>query len=146
MKKYHFRLATVLRVRRVEEERARHELLEANRAVAQAQARVAEREAALAAYVPQHGPVSREAFLAGHDQTTRLADAVRVAAAQRSEALAIQAAQRAEWSLRAQRVASLERLDDRQHEAYEIELNREEAKTVDDLVTTRYARRETNAG
>ncbi|MFZ4515052.1 MAG: flagellar export protein FliJ [Acidimicrobiia bacterium] len=142
MKKYRFRLATVLRVRRIEEEQARAVLMQANHAVTAANAEVHAREEALAARNAAHGTMSREAFLALQGQGARLAEAVRTASARRAEALAIQAARRAEWSLRAQRVSSLERLDERQHEAYAIELNREEIKVVDDLVTNRFGRQE----
>ena len=43
MKRFKFRLETVLRVRRVHEEQARGELMRANQALALADARVAER-------------------------------------------------------------------------------------------------------
>ncbi|MFI5101286.1 MAG: flagellar export protein FliJ, partial [Actinomycetes bacterium] len=50
--------------------------------------------------------------------------------------------QREEWTEAAQRVSSLERLDERGRAEHEVEARRDEEKTVDDIVTGRYGRKQ----
>ena len=49
--------------------------------------------------------------------------------------------QRARWTVSAQRVSSLERLDERGQAEHEIEVRRDEDRVVDDLVTGRFGRK-----
>jgi flagellar export protein FliJ len=79
-------------------------------------------------------------FIAQRSQADRLAAAVRTAAGREIEAVAVQREKRDDWGVHAQRVASLERLDDRARDEHRIEADREELKLVDDLVTSRFGR------
>lgn len=140
VKKYRFRLETVLRVRRIQEEQARYALLAANRAVLEAAQEVATRRETLDDHTVVAVPTTHDGFMASHYRGELLAGAVRTAAAREIEALDVQVDKRDAWGEQAQRVASLERLDERTHELYRVEANRDELKTVDDIVTGRYAR------
>lgn len=140
MKQYRFRLATVLRVRHVQEEQARYALLEANRAVLQAAEELELRRDVLSEKTALPAATEHATFIAQREQADRLAAAVRTAAGREIEALDIQRDKRDEWGQRAQRVASLERLDERAREEHRIEANRDEMKLVDDLVTSRFGR------
>ena len=140
MKKYSFRLETVLRVRRIQEEQARFALLAANRAALEAAAEVTRRREHLDEQTTRTVPSEYHAFIGAHEQGARLAGAVRTAAQVELEALEVQVEKREHWGERAQRVASLERLDERSRDAYAIEFNRDEMKLVDDLVTSRFGR------
>ena len=140
VKKYRFRLETVLRVRRIQEEQARYALLEANQAVLRAAQEVATRRETLDTHIGTNMPTNHDAFIASHYRGELLAGAVRSATQRELEAVDVQVEKRDAWGERAQRVASLERLDERTHDQYRVEFNRDEMKTIDDLVTGRYAR------
>jgi len=133
-----FRLASVLRVRHVQEEIARAELLRGNRVVQQA---AVDRERSALHY--RTLPVStgsvpapvfmREQALAGMAAATLMAaDDHLVEARTHAEA-----AQRS-WSEAAQRVEALERLAARRHEEVLAAEARTESASVDDLVTARW--------
>ena len=140
MKKYSFRLDTVLRVRRIQEEQARYALLEANRAVLRAAEDLHLRREVLEARTALPAATEHATFIAQREQADRLAAAVRTAAGREIEALDVQREKRDAWGERAQRVASIERLDERAREEYRIEANRDEMKLIDDLVTSRHGR------
>lgn len=139
MSRYRFRLETVLRVRRVEEDHAKRVLLGANTAL---RAAIERRDRARARY---------RAFADG-GRDVRTIDQLHVerlqagllademASAQRAaNAVANDAAlARVQWSTAARRVAILERLNERRRaEHAERELRAEHA-FVDDIVTARY--------
>ena len=145
MKKYRFRLDTVLRVRRLQEEQARYALLEANRSVIRAAEELRQRRETLVERTALPAATEPEKFIAQRGHADRLAAAVRTAAGREVDALEVQTDKRDEWSLRAQRVASLERLDERASDQYRIEANRDEMKLVDDLVSSRFGREVTDA-
>ena len=140
LKKFRFRLDSVLRVRRIQEEQAKARLLTAN-----AVAREAERvvDARLVHYYELQRPagVQVEPLFArtwGHLDTA--ADAVDVAREQRVAALAAVAERRAEWTDASMRVAALERLEARQRAEHAVEVQRDENRLTDDLVVSRYTR------
>jgi flagellar export protein FliJ len=145
LKKFRFRLDSVLRVRRIQEEQAKARLLTAN-----ALAREAERvvDARLVHYYELQRPagVQVEPLFArtwGHLDTA--ADAVDVAREQRIAALAAVAERRAEWTDASMRVAALERLEARQRAEHAVEVQRDEDRLTDDLVVSRYTRNKRNA-
>ncbi len=129
MKKYSFSLAKVLRVRRIEEERAAARLATARAAAAAAAAREAGAAHALASRCARHGLQPAASFLAW-TETTMLAGEAR----------------RGEWSSAATRVSALEHLDERGRAAHVVERRRDETKTVDDIVTVRSGLRRTGQG
>ena len=140
MKKYSFPLAKVLRVRRIEEEQAAARLAAARAAVAAANAKESGAAHALATRCARHGAQPAASFLAWVETTTLAGEALSEARGEvrRSEAEA--ETRRGEWSSAAARVSALEHLDDRGREAHTVERRRDEAKTVDDIVTTRWER------
>lgn len=140
MKRYHFPLHTVLRVRQVEEERARGELALANRALAEADALLEQRIDHYGGTPQPTQPLPATAFLAARDRQEWAARAVVVAGTARIAADAEAAARRGDWSNAATRLAALERLDERRREEHRLEVQRQEALEVDDIVVARSRR------
>ena len=134
MKRYAFSLAQVLRVRRIEEDRAAANLAAARAAALAAEEHVARRRSALAGMAPpaERGPA--RGFLAWYEIVGRAGDALTAAGVDRDAATAEMDARRGEWSAAAMRVSALERLDERRREAHVTEARRDEAARVDDLV------------
>lgn len=140
MKRYRFRLDTVLRVRQVEEDRARGELALANRALADADALLEDRIDHYGAVPHPDAPLPMAAFLASRDRQEWAARAVVTAGTARLVADAQVAVRRDEWSAAATRVAALERLDERRREEHRLESQRQEGLEVDDIVVARARR------
>jgi flagellar protein FliJ len=140
VKRYRFRLESVLRARRAQEELARQELARANlrlRAAAERRHAEEERYRQLAARPARS---DRTGFLedrAGAD----LAAATLNRAQRSAEDMAVAAAVRhAAWRETAQRVAALERLDERRREEHGREVQRAEVNEIDDMTSARWAR------
>lgn len=122
------RLATVLRVRRVQEQIAASRLAAAEAERHAAATRVAARRADVA--VPRTDR-----------HVVELAwQAVDRAAVVHAAAIATADGERGRWADAARRVKGLERLDDRLRAEARAEEQRKLAATLDDLVTTRVAR------
>jgi flagellar export protein FliJ len=142
VKRFKFRLEQVLRVRRIQEDQARAELLTANRAAHLAAMHVEERLAAYEARERPAGSQPIEAF----ERTLFLLDtaaaSVGVARATHREAIATVATRRAHWADAQRRVAALERLEGRRREEHIFEMRRAEDQLVDDLVVARHSRGE----
>lgn len=140
MRKYAFPLATALRVRRIEEDRAKLALADALRQVAEAD-RVL--EATLDHYqeLDDPGHVLAERFLAVRARQALAASSVIQAGATRLVALETESLRRERLRTARTDVAALERLDERRREEHRIEADREETRMVDDIVTGRYNRR-----
>jgi flagellar protein FliJ len=141
MKRYQFRLDTVLRVRRIEEERELVALAAARQAAV-----AAERAAVdcLTRYRSLAGTGQRSsstAFVAGRGRLSLAADSVREADAAHARAVEAADVQRGRWTESARRVSSLERLDERGRAEHDVEVRRDEDRTVDDLVTGRFGRK-----
>ncbi len=140
MKKYSFRLEQVRRVRQAEEDIAKARMAEANRIAQEAQDTVEDRIAiyAHAVTVPQGSGTGLEDFMRRRFFDDLAGRAVEVA--RESLALAEKAAQEEHtaWSERATKVKVLDRLDERNRAAYDIEVVREEIKEIDDLTTSRF--------
>jgi len=140
MRRFHFRLAQVLHVRRVQEDQARYALMAANGAATLAARRVEER---LDDYARRSLPIGPQSY-ADFERAVFLLDsaagAVGTARAAYAEALDVVATKRGEWTETRRRVAALERLEERRRAEHEIEVRRAEDRLVDDLVVCRYAR------
>lgn len=139
MKRYQFRLEHVARVRRIQEDQARAELLAARQRLMQA-------GADLTRNVEQYeerrststlAPSSQFRSLRDHDDLLTMA----VIAARSAEANAmLLVEQRLEgWTEAARAVSALDRLDDRQRERHQHDADREEQAELDDLVPPRLA-------
>ena len=140
MKKYSFSLSKVLRVRKIEEEQAAVRLAAAQLVATAAATRAAESRHALAARCARQGLQSSAAFL-GWAETAMLAgEAFSDAKAEAVKADEEVEECRGEWSSAAARVSALEHLDERGRVAHTVERRRDEAKTADDIVNTRWER------
>ena len=139
MKRYQFRLAAVLRLRRAEQEQARQRLAEANlRLTALLLDR--DREAARCAEVARrHDAVALDALLAerqdGELAVARLERAHQLVA----EAASAAALAQVSWVGAHRRVVALERLEERRRDEHDAAALREEIALVDDVVNARFA-------
>jgi flagellar export protein FliJ len=140
MKRFRFRLDQVLHVRRVQEDRARAELLTANRDAHLAAARVDQR---LADYNERTLPLGPQTF-ADFERAVFLLDAgaasVETARASHRDAVTVVEARRVDWTDARRKVAALERLEARRRAEHAVEVQRAEDQLVDDLVVARHAR------
>lgn len=138
MKRNSFRLATVLRVRHVQED---VELGRLSLARADARRAVDRADASLDRYRHQATaglPVaSTGAFLADRLRAERLAESVIDAQADVTASQQVVADRRVDWSFAAQRVSALVRLRDRHNEAFAAELLLEDVLDADERTTAR---------
>lgn len=135
MKRYRFRLETVLRVRRIERDRAAAEAAIATREMEAATDEVATRELAYADFDPVNGLRSPKAYLLEQAQRNLQATGVVSARDRRASAAAEAKAAKARLAAAASAVAALEELDARSRGRHERELAVVEARRLDDLVT-----------
>jgi len=140
VKRFRFRLEQVLRVRRLQEDEARFALLDANRRAhekaVQLEVRIdAYRQRALPPGPQTYAEFERNLFL-----LDSAAGAVVIARTEHRDALDLVEERRADWAAARQKVAALERLEDRRREEHALEVRREEDRIVDDLVVTRHGR------
>jgi flagellar export protein FliJ len=138
MSKRSFRLETVLRVRRAQEESARADLARENRQVHAATSgrdRAAQRyrEVPVSSGAVAASVFQREAASADLAAATLLDAHSRLSLAEAEAAVALR-----QWREAAQRVEALERLELRRLEELRAEDARQESASVDDLVTARY--------
>ncbi|HTC81623.1 MAG TPA: flagellar export protein FliJ [Acidimicrobiia bacterium] len=140
MKKYSFPLAKVLRVRRIEENQAAARLAAARIIANAAAVREAESRHALATRCARHGLQPAASFLAWAETTMLAGEALSQAKAEVRCTEADVEARRSEWSSAAARVSALEHLDERGRATHDVERRRDETKTADDIVTTRWDR------
>jgi len=138
MKRFTFPLATVLRVRRIEEEQAVNELVVANWARQEAERRERRAEQRLAeAEIPARPLPSVEWHR--HHAGVELVAASWWEAKHRAEnAQQAAAARREEWVKAHQRVQILERLEARRRAAWALEAERALVREVDDMVAARW--------
>ncbi|HET9058751.1 MAG TPA: hypothetical protein VFN61_02435 [Acidimicrobiales bacterium] len=146
MKRYNFDLEPVLRARRLQQDLARSDLQKANAA---AQAAELAARSSLAHYQELTSTTPDAASFAAERQRGELA-AGTLMGARRSLTAAKAAVDYAmqEYLRTVKAVSVLERLDERRREEHAVEVAREEAATVDDMVTSRRAirRRQLNRG
>jgi len=140
LKRFHFRLAQVLRVRRLQEEIARGALMLANREAQTAADAVNARVAAYADAARPAGAQSYDTFNRTQAHLDNAAAAITVARAEYRSRLEVVETRRAEWAGARQRVAALERLEERRRAEHAVEVRRAEDRLVDDLVVARHAR------
>ena len=138
MRRYEFRLASVLQLRRAEEQSARGALRAANDELRRRIATRDERAAHYRVVAATPPAASAEGLLAQH-QLAELAAAAVVGARRRVTTAAADAAlAQVAWSNASRRVKVLERLDERRRAEHAAAEARAEAAEIDDLVTSRY--------
>jgi flagellar export protein FliJ len=138
VKAYQFRLATVARIRALEERVAADSLRVAQRDLRQAQASVRAAEDALAALEAPDGVVAMSAFLWVGDQAERLAETVRQCGEHLVAAASSCAEARAAWDVAVRRSEVLERLGEHGLARWRDDTMREEAAELDDLTLARH--------
>jgi flagellar protein FliJ len=134
VKRYRFRLDTVLRVRRIQEEQARMGVARARAVVAEAEIAAVERREQYeeAGMQPVRGDIDDLIVARSHHE--RLGHAVVQADAAVVAAGTALDHQRAVWDRSRVRVKALEQLDDRWRAEHRIDADREMERQVDDLV------------
>lgn len=140
MKRFAFRLESVLRVRRIQEDQARARLLAANREVQLAVAAVAERQRRYDTLDRPHGTLSRDVVERAWFSLDAAAGAVQFAFGAQIEAETRAAMAREAWTEARRRTQTIERLRERAHEEWLVEVRRDENRAVDDLVVARFMR------
>ena len=141
MKRYRFRLETVLRVRQLQADAAKG-------GVARANAEVIRRDRQLAERTEEYGPFGvvpaaapTDLFLIEAAHRNRRAEAVMDANRELQSAHGVLAERRDEWQAAERRVDALERLDDRRRAEHGVASNRAEATEMDDVVVGRFGGR-----
>lgn len=137
MKAYRFRLEAVARVRELQEQAAGQRLALASRDRQLARSAWDEARHALDELPAPTGRVPATTVQWAYDQADRLAGQVERRASHLGDAEAAVAGARADWDVARRRCAALERLDQRQHARWRDEVDRLEARELDDLTTAR---------
>lgn len=135
MRRYQFRLATVLRVRQLEEEASRTRLLEAGRAVSRARTLEDEAREHYEAIPTRLGLVNAEEFHRDRQVHNLAAAAVRARVSDVGAAVAEVDRQRESWTQAAAKVTVLQRLDERRRGEHRLAMDREEGTVLDELAT-----------
>jgi flagellar export protein FliJ len=137
--RYRFRLDSVLRARRAQEERARQELAQANlrlRTAMDLHRRESQRYAEMTFKIGALDGVEFQRERAVAELAAATVEAARVAM---DAAAAEAAAAYTGWTETARLVAALERLDDRRRAEHRAEVLRDEVAVADDLTAARVA-------
>lgn len=142
MKRYRFRLDTVLRVRRIEEERAVAQLAQAQRKEQEAKRLQMSRLERYQTMKPPVGVRTTEVFIADRTHIELVASSVVAAATAHEIAVVNVEEHRTSWSQAAGRVTSLENLEERDRLEYDFELNKAETAALDDLTSARRGRKQ----
>jgi len=140
VRRYSFRLESVLRVRRAQEELARQELARVNRRLREATGRrdtEEERYRDVASVTSARDHLALAAERARGERAAHALDLARRAADDTAVAAAVR---HAAWRETAQRVAALERLDNRRREEHSREAQQAEVAETDDFVAARWLR------
>jgi flagellar export protein FliJ len=140
VKRYRFRLDTVLRVRRVQEDLAIVALADATRALAAADATLDTRLNRYRETPAPRGEMSLDAMLRTRAHVDMVAASVLAAGAARVGAAEVVDVRRDELTAAATRVSALERLDERRRGEHAHEALRQEIVEVDDMVVARAGR------
>lgn len=138
MKRYRFRLAQVERVRRIQEEQARAELLVARQRLIDAGADLSARVDRFDGRPVRSGATGASRFRAERTHEEMLAQAVTLARVAEANARLLVNRRVDEWTVAAREVSTLERLDARAREEHEAEAARDAQRELDDLVTSRW--------
>ncbi|HUY22364.1 MAG TPA: flagellar FliJ family protein [Acidimicrobiales bacterium] len=132
MKRYHFALETVLRVRRIQEEAAGIALSLANRELERARRNHRRALAWYEAFESEPGQQDLTSFRRDRDEAERRASAVVAALHVVVIASGDVTARHADWAVAAQRVAALENLDERRRAEWRVEEQRAEMAAIDE--------------
>jgi flagellar export protein FliJ len=140
VKRYQFRLGQVLKVRRIELDRAEAEVVRARADVAAATRRITEREDTYRTLSRRPRGDTMTDLTTVREQQRLVADAILAARAAEQVAQQELAVRLAEWTEADKKVRLLEQLDER-HRAHHTGLMlAEEQQVLDDLVTSRQGR------
>jgi flagellar FliJ protein len=132
--RYRFRLESVLRVRRVQEERSRAELAMARLAELEAQKATARRVGLLRRMSDEGLPSGASVEWANQRaRSDRMAAAVTASQVAQLHAAELSQRRLADWERAARDLRALERLDERQREEWLVEQGREEQKVLDEI-------------
>jgi flagellar export protein FliJ len=137
VKKYRFRLEAVLRVRRIEEERAMAALVLANRALAEADAELERRLDHYREVAQPAGSLAHAEYVKVRSLQDAAAAGVVAAGAARLMAEAEADRKRELWAEAATKVRALERLDERRRDEHAAEVLHEEIITLDEVAASR---------
>jgi flagellar protein FliJ len=137
VKAYRFRLDSVLRVRQLQERAAAQRLAVAVRELQDARAELASARRSLAGLAAPAGRVTGGTVQWTQAQSDRMSERARQRAdeVETAEELARQAT--GAWGTAQQRMATLERLDERHLALWRTEFDRSEGVALDDLTTSR---------
>jgi flagellar export protein FliJ len=138
VKAFRFRLATVARIRALEERVAADRFMVAHRILRQEQESARAAETALATLQAPQGVIPMAALTWVGDQAERLGDTVRVCAENVAVAESARAEARRSWDVAVRRSRVLERLGEQELARWRSETLREEAAELDDLSLARH--------
>lgn len=145
MKRYRFRLEQVARVRRIQEESARADMLAARQRLIDAGA-----DLSMASERLDQRSITRSnnahLFRAERHHDELLTLAVTAARAAEANARLLVGRRTDEWTAAAREVSAIDRLETRARTAHADELEHEDQKVLDDLVTSRVAARRNTEG
>lgn len=142
MKRFRFALASVARVRALEERVAREQYLMAQGSLGRAEQRHRLAREVLEAQEALDGALTMGEVRWSFDQAARGAAAVHEAAGARDAARAAAALELERWRTAARRASALERLEASARAAWLDQLRDEEARDLDDLATLRFSARD----
>ncbi len=140
MKRFRFRLDTVLRVRRLEQQQAEGHLFDAGRRLVEAEQQLGVLEQRLLVSGRAPRPTAAAALQA--DWALRQGHVDAVAQQRRQVVLAEQEREsaRLRWVVQAAKVGALERLEARHRVLHDAQVRHAEAVLLDELVTSRHGR------
>jgi flagellar export protein FliJ len=140
VKVYRFSLATVLRIRALEERMARERLMLSQRDLRGAQERCRSAQTRLGQLEAPSGPTTINEVRWTGEQASRLADEVRASTAMLLAAASLRDEARESWRAASKRSSALERWDAQGRARWRDAATRAEATELDDLATARHAR------
>ena len=139
MKSYHFRLASVARIRTIEQSVARDRFMIALRELRTAQERERSANAALAALEPPAGLVSSSDLQWKYEQAERLFDSVRRCREKVALAASAAAERRETWNEASKRSQVLSKLEAQAFAKWREDALHEEVIEIDDLTNARFS-------
>ena len=139
MRGYHFRLASVARIRTIEESVARDRLMSALRELRTAQERERSANSALAGLEAPAGLVSSRDLQWKYEQAERLFDSVKRCRENVAEAASVAAERREDWNEASKRSQVLAKLESHAFAKWREDALHEEVSEIDDLTNARFA-------
>jgi flagellar export protein FliJ len=140
VKAYRFGLASVARIRALQERVARDELVLSQRSVRRAEEAVYGAESALRALRVPEGPMTPDDLVWIGDQAERLSSSLTTCRETLAGALSTREQSRQAWNVAAKRSGVLERLDQQDRALWRVESLRQETAELDDLAQIRHVR------